>query len=164
MNRPTIDAAEFAREGRQLRGTVQVDSLDRLAGEVLGSEAPLEFVLAGGSDRRGPVLELHVSGRLNLRCQRCLEPLGWQCELTSRLRLVLPGQPWPDEALEDDESDAIEARQALDVHGLVEEEILLAMPLAPRHEGCDSPGKPVSAGEKSPFAALAAIKRGSGKV
>jgi uncharacterized protein len=162
MNRPTIDAAEFAREGRQLRGSLQVGSLDRLAGQVL--DGVVEFTLMGGSDRRGPVLDLSISGELKLACQRCLEPMPWRCEVSSRLRLVLPGQPWPDEALEDDESDAIEAEQALDVYGLVEEEILLAMPLAPRHEGCDSPGKPVSAGEKSPFAALAAIKRGSGKV
>lgn len=161
---PTIDSAAFAREGRRQSGRVRVAALGRLADVVVGGDESLDFVLVGSNDRRGLWLDLHVEGVLGLRCQRCLEPMQWQCDLSSRLRLILPGQPWPDEALEDDESDPIEADPALDLYGLIEEEILLAMPLAPRHEGCDAPRDVDSSGERSPFAVLAGLKPGSGKV
>jgi uncharacterized protein len=46
----------------------------------------------------------------------------------------------------------------LDVAELVEDEILLALPVAPRHEKCGLPGV-ADAGERiNPFAALSGLK------
>jgi uncharacterized metal-binding protein YceD (DUF177 family) len=52
--------------------------------------------------------------------------------IKSRLQLVGPGEEWPDEDLADDSADAIEAEKELAVLSLVEDEVLLALPIAPR--------------------------------
>ena len=60
--------------------------------------------------------------------------------------------------LEDDSRDFLPLEKELDVEALVEDEILLSLPVAPRHEQCVVPGA-AAAGERiNPFAALAGFK------
>jgi len=73
--------------------------------------------------------------------------------------LIAPGEEWPDDDLVDDGADAIEAEKALAVLSLVEEEVLLALPIAPRHEQCEPPSGGAAGHGPSPFAALAALKK-----
>jgi uncharacterized protein len=68
------------------------------------------------------------------------------------------------DALEDDdeEFDSILADTHLDVQDLLEEDILLSLPIAPRHESgaCQiKNGEDGHGGVKSPFAVLAELKR-----
>jgi uncharacterized protein len=79
--------------------------------------------------------------------------------ITSRLQLMAPGEDWPDDDLDDDSIDAIAAETALSVLELVEDEVLLALPIAPRHEECESPSASASEHGSSPFSALAALKK-----
>ncbi|HHW65861.1 MAG TPA: metal-binding protein, partial [Rhodocyclaceae bacterium] len=74
------------------------------------------------------------------------------------LQPVRSGQPIPDEELEDDEVDAIEIDGGLDVMALLEDEILLALPIAPRHQVCEAPRPEGGASKESPFAALASLR------
>ena len=68
----------------------------------------------------------------------------------------------------DTEDDVLAMTRALDVQALLEDELLLSLPLVPRHLVCPDPlvvppdGAPdVDTAEKpQPFAALAALKRG----
>jgi uncharacterized protein len=46
----------------------------------------------------------------------------------------------------------------LDLTPLLEEEILLALPIAPRHERCEPPAAAAASKEASPFAQLARLK------
>ena len=79
--------------------------------------------------------------------------------IKSRLQLIAPGEDWPDDDLEDDSADAIAAETALTVLSLVEDETLLALPIAPRHEQCESPSASAGGLGSSPFAALADLKK-----
>ena len=54
--------------------------------------------------------------------------------------------------------DAIELDGELDVLALVEDEILLALPIAPRHQVCDAPQPEGGTSKESPFAALASLR------
>jgi uncharacterized protein len=103
-------------------------------------------------------LSLRITGNLNLRCQRCLSPLPYPVAIDTRLMLVGPGEEWPDEELEDDGTDAIEASRELAVLPLVEDEVLLDLPVVPRHEGCALPVKVETESRPTPFAALAKLK------
>jgi uncharacterized protein len=105
-------------------------------------------------------LDLQVGGRLMLRCQRCLQTFPFEVALDCRFRLVESGQPWPDDELVDDSYDAVAAERELDLLALVEQEVLLSLPLAPRHDDCALPESPDPGQKVSPFAALAEIKRG----
>jgi uncharacterized protein len=158
---PRIDGLEFARQERRLAGQVRVAALERL-GDVLAETAGmLDWELRGErADDGKACLLLAVSGELSLRCQRCLEVMRQPLRIESRLLLVRPGEPWPDDELLDDGYDAVAAEVEMAVWPLIEDEVLLALPIAPRHGECKSPA-PLSAGrERSPFAALEKLKKG----
>jgi uncharacterized protein len=72
---------------------------------------------------------------------------------------LAPGEEWPDDDLADDSADSMDADQELSVLSLIEDEVLLALPIAPMHEICDSPLADAGRNRASPFAALAALKK-----
>ncbi|QDF96831.1 metal-binding protein [Azoarcus sp. DD4] len=157
------DPFRFAADLRSLGGEVRIAALERLADFLANTDGVVSYRIDGSVDEQGkPRLRLVADGRLELRCQRCLEGMSWDLVLESVLQPVRPGQGIPDEELEDDEVDAFEVEADLDVIGLVEDEILLALPIAPRHENCDQPRPVNGEGKQSPFAVLAGL-RGGGK-
>jgi uncharacterized protein len=157
-----IASLDFARDGGCMSGSVPVARLERLADLLADDEGVLDCALRGGIDAEGkPYLALTVGGSLNLRCQRCLAALPFAVGIESRLMLMAPGADWPDDELEEEGSDAIEASAALAVLPLIEDEVLLALPIAPRHEDCRPPAFAQAAEmeqRRSPFAALAKLK------
>ncbi|HEX8962170.1 MAG TPA: YceD family protein [Rhodocyclaceae bacterium] len=156
---PVIDSPDFARHGGSLSGSVAVAELSRLSDQLADQAGSLAFELHGMRDEEGKnLLELRITGSLNLRCQRCLSPMSYPLTVDSKLMLVGAGDEWPDEELEDDRIDAIEASRELAVLPLVEDEVLLALPVAPRHEVCGLPAKLEAEPRPSPFAALAKLK------
>lgn len=161
-----IDSLRFAESGSRLAGRLALSRLPRLADVLATRDGWLDCVLeACRIDCAGeakPGLRLKVMGRLHLQCQRCLAEVGFDCAIDSRLLLVPPGGDWPEEELETDAFDAIDASQTLSLLALVEEEVLLALPIVPRHTDCAPPAAVVGAPEgdsaPSPFAALAGLK------
>lgn len=153
-----IDSERFAREGGVLEGEIEAKSLDRLSGS-LSEGSSLRFHATGCVEDGRPFLSVSVVGHLSVVCQRCLVEMPWPIDLERRFKLVRPGESWPDEEMVDDEVDAIEAEKALDLLKLMEDELLLALPLAPRHEQCDLPAAGTDNADRSPFAVLAALKR-----
>ena len=64
--------------------------------------------------------------------------------------------------MESDDYDAIPASRELSVRSLVEDEVLLALPIVPRHADCLPPvvaGAEIEESEPSPFAVLAGLKK-----
>ena len=157
-----IDALEFARGGQRLQGSLAVESLARLEDLLLDTGGRIEYELSGGRDTRNrPQLELKVAGKLHLQCQRCLGLLAFELAVDNTLLVAAPGTV-PSAELDDPEGpDVIEAEAALDVAGLVEDEVLLALPLAPRHpEGDCARLEQHEEAARAPaaFAQLAALK------
>jgi uncharacterized protein len=158
-----IDSLEFARGQQQLHGRLPVESLQRLEDVLFDSEGTLEYEVRGRLDERNrPQLALKVSGSLHLQCQRCLERLEYDVAVLNTLLLAPPGAQ-VDENLDDpDAPDVIDASPELDLAGLIEDEVLLSLPLAPRHpEGaCESrlPRSTDAAARPSPFTQLAGLK------
>ena len=158
--RTLIDSVEFARAGEELSGSVAVAELARLADSLFDTDGTLTFDLKGGCDARQRLrLKLKVGGSIDLQCQRCLGKLVYGVSTTTSL-LVLTDEAAIDEG-EIEDLDGVPAAKDIDVRSLVEDEVLLALPLAPRHaEGECNPavkgaGNPVA----SPFAALARLKQ-----
>ena len=156
--RAVIDGVEFARAGECLSGEAPVGELARLADCLFDAGGGLKYELKGGSDSRQRLrLQLAVAGSINLRCQRCLGSLAYPVAVQANL-LVLTQQAGGETA-ELDDLDGVPADAHTDVWSLVEDEILLAIPLAPRHaEGECSPAvKATGNRAASPFAALAKL-------
>ena len=162
-----IDSLKFAAEEDCLDGRLALAVLPRLGDVLVSREGWLECELAGFREADGEGgtklgLHLRVKGRLVLRCQRCLAVVGFDCAIDSRLLLIPPGAEWPEENLESDDFDAIPASRELSVLSLVEEEVLLTLPLVPRHAECRPPvetGPAEEESEPSPFAVLAGLKK-----
>lgn len=160
--RPFIDSPDFAANGRQIDAQVPFAELPRLQDVLDSSLGNLHYLLQGGTDDLGrPVLDVSIDGRCQLRCQRCLQGLDYAIQ--HQARLLLCDQASLD-VLDDEEEefDGILADAHLDVLALLEDEILLNLPIAPMHDpgACQvAEEKNGSKGELNPFAVLEKLKR-----
>lgn len=137
--------------------------LPRLAPGLESTKGVLSFVVQGGRGNRGEhLLSLVLDGLMQLCCQRCLQPVDVQLrvDVTYELKEELADLPTQEE-LEDDSRDFLLASHAMDLLALIEDEVLLALPAAPRHSECLLPGAHCNPETASPFGALLGIK-GSG--
>ena len=170
-----IDSLDFALKSQELHGEAPVSEMPRLHDLLVlrdGAAAPegqVRYVLRGLTGKDGkPLLELTLEGSCQLRCQRCLQAMPYAIKTVSLLMPVpendLEGSLTEGGELEEDEIDRIPADPHLDVLGLIEDEILLGLPLSPRHElgVCDAAAESISAGKQdqkqNPFAVLRGLK------
>lgn len=159
--RPFIDSLDFARNGKEISGEVPVAEMPRLLDMLETPQGNLSYTVRGGLDKQGnPFLDVGMAGSCQLRCQRCLDAMEHAVQIDTRL--LLRDQAELD-ALDDEEEefDSILADAQLDVLNLLEEEILLSLPIAPRHEqgACQAAdGEAAHKEEKNPFAVLAKLK------
>jgi len=153
------DAFMFAKEGRVLEGTLAVSSLERLHDLLVEVSGDVSFQLQGFKSEHGELmLHLEIGGLLPLACQRCLKAIPFNLDVDSLLELIPEGADMSQDELEDDTRDFLPVAGELNVAELVEDEILLALPVAPRHEKCGLPGA-ADAGERiNPFAVLSGLK------
>jgi uncharacterized protein len=142
-----IDSLTFSRNKQDRRGALAIAGFDRLreslfavprAGDANGD---VSYEVSGGMDaQERPVLRLTVTGQLRLQCQRCLKALDYDLAIDTTLRLV-PEVALDVEMSDDpDEPDCIAASAELDLIALIEDEILMALPAYPRHEGQERGG------------------------
>ncbi|MDD3354103.1 YceD family protein [Zoogloea sp.] len=159
QERFVIDLRALARDGRSVQAKVPVKSLGRLVESLLEPVGEVAFEFQGERDDEGKLyVDLQIQGDLVLQCQRCLEALVWPCRVSNRLLLLRPGEALPEDELENDEVDALEAEPHTDLLALVEDELILAVPLVPRHENCEPPVKTGVDEEISPFAVLRQLR------
>jgi len=158
----------------------QIDSLDlaknrvSLVGEYVMAEMPR---LSAYSPSKDASIHVKLGFRLNsetlievngsvevvvrLTCERCLQPFDLELSLEPELFLDLSGQPID----ETDERDIIKVNGPVDLQALVEDEVLLAIPMIPMHdpEQCrarretaeNGSMQVTDGGKNSPFAQLA---------
>ncbi|MBU6260592.1 MAG: DUF177 domain-containing protein [Burkholderiales bacterium] len=164
-----LDLAAFCRLGGALAGRWPLAGMPRLVASLLevhdaaaadwsaqGSELPV----TGGR----PEVWLHLRGQatVTLECQRCLQPVDAALAVDRRFRFVDDA----DEAArldEESEDDVLQMPQRLDLHELLEDELILALPIVPRHAVCPqalplAPEAAPAQDRPNPFAALAALR------
>jgi len=160
----TIESLEFARRRESVSGCLRPEALPRVMEALFDASGRLDCTVSGETVAGKAFLAVKIGGSLSLACQRCLGPLAFALDVRRRIMLIEPGMPWPEDdqpgGLEDETCDAIEASRELDLVSLLEDEILLALPVAPRHTQCAPPVAEALPQEKaSPFAQLARLKR-----
>ena len=171
-----LDVAAFAATGGELRGAWEATQLRRLQsatidpsaearrGDVAWQARGERLPLPGAGTR--PSLLIEAETDVTLECQRCLQPMRWPLQARRRIFFV-EGEDAAAALDAENEDDVLALAPALDLQALVEDELLLALPIVPRHEVCPEPlarpfveeeSAPVP--EDSPFAVLSALKRG----
>jgi uncharacterized protein len=152
-----IDGYEFAGAGGVESGSLPLSGLPRLQDLLRSNAGSVAYEIRGVRDRQGRLaLQIGVSGILCLTCQRCLEALDYAFDAASTLALARSEDEAAEESMDPDAPERIVAGPEMPVRDLVEDELLLLVPIAPRHERCDGkPGEAPAAQErKMPFAGL----------
>ncbi|WP_295390282.1 YceD family protein [uncultured Thiodictyon sp.] len=171
-----LDLWRAVRLGAAFAGSATLAQLPRLAAAVVGADGSAHYTLAFERDEaRQAVAMGRVAMDLRLRCERCMGEVGLSLDLPIALALVravsqtdtLGLDRLPEVA---DQYDPLPVGEApINPLDLIEDELLLALPLAPIHEvgECQAALPPDStdsaqAGavdeKKNPFAVLAALK------
>ena len=158
--RIVIDSKAFAREASLLQGELLVSELTRVLDSLVDSDGSLQYRVEGLLDHRNkPQIRLRLDGDLSVRCQRCLDGIVYPVRIRSLLEFVDDENDLTQEDLEDDSKDFLPAQKELDVVALIEDEIILDLPSAPRHESCALPDADLGTGRVSPFSVLNGLKR-----
>jgi uncharacterized protein len=170
-----LDVERFATEAGHLEGAWPLVGMHRLVDACHSEELPapddgVRWTAAGERRRQSPGeshawLHLSLDTQVSLVCQRCLGPVETPLKFERWFHFV-DGEEQAAALDAESEEDVLASTRALDLHALAEDELLLALPLVPRHEVCPQPLLPAAtaaldedAAPPNPFAALAALKR-----
>jgi uncharacterized protein len=165
-----FDVAAFAAAGASLAGEWPLGALARLASTGMQTQdaeaASVRWRATGGRATLGgaglqPTLQLVAEAMVSVECQRCLQPMAVPLQVDRRLFFV-EGEDAAAALDTDSEDDVLTLEPAIDLRALIEDELLLALPLVPRHEACPEPlplrEEDPAPEREHPFAALAAWK------
>lgn len=164
-----LDPRKLAHQNAEIEGLVGSENLPRLANAV-AQLAPATVVLSFAVNDGGvPVVEGESTTEVRLVCQRCLMPMAQGISATFTVGVVadeldatdLPPQmdPW------------VVNEAVADVYALIEDELLLALPMIPMHplEQCCAEVVPAaddapSVSRPKPFDMLRQLKTSNAKV
>jgi uncharacterized protein len=179
-----LDVEHLATEAAIVQGSWDLSSLPRLQ-ELQAAAAPrgddddaaITFsaqgeLLANAGGAPGIALRLQAQATVTLVCQRCLQALALKVGIDQRYRFVDDEETAAGLDADSDDDDFLALTPALDLCVLVEDELLMALPIVPRHDDCEIPaGADTGTGDgpgvidddaPNPFAVLAGLKSRSG--
>lgn len=141
FRRLNVNPLQFAAAKQVWQGEEPVGNFERLARETSNPETLLHYRIEGGKDKMGRIrLLCRLEGRVEQTCQRCLGPV--ECTINVNRIFYLADTPEKLERLErelaveaDPDIEVIEAGRTLDLAALIEDEVLLGLPVIPMHSG-----------------------------
>ncbi len=172
LNPRHLDVKSFAQEGGTLTGQEPLRSHARLLAETQGRGPEMPVTWSASAEIRNPLhvepeiwMQVKAGAKLSLTCQRCLLPVEIPVSVDRSFRFV--GDEDTAAAQDDDsEEDVLALSRNFDLVELVEDELLMELPLAPHHETCppvrvavaDESFEGSSARHENPFAVLGRLK------
>ena len=166
-----LDISALCKTAGQLHGQQALAAMERLAtsfcaatdGSVTWQAQGSLVPVTGGEPEMW--LELQADAEVPLQCQRCLQAMNEALRVQRRFRFVRSEE----DALrldEESEDDVLLLPARLHLLEFLEDELMLALPIVPRHDACPTPlPLPTHSAERdepapNPFAALAAWRGG----
>lgn len=158
-----IDPFELAADGAVLEGAVSQADFDRLIPDPVARKEPVQFRLEFEPADRGAVL---MRGRIEtvvpLLCQRCMNTLLMPLTVKPAVLFARPRQA---AGMTASEVEVIVVEERIPLRPLLEDELLLGLPMIPMHDQAECPateyikGTAREEGEErqQPFAGLKAL-------
>ncbi|HSW83942.1 MAG TPA: DUF177 domain-containing protein, partial [Usitatibacter sp.] len=143
-------------------GTADLHDLPALEDFVADDRVTIHYKVTARLDpTRRKVVSCIIEGFVFLTCQTTLEVFRHEISISDALVLVDSESELPPIEEEREAEDYIVADGPIDVLDLVEEAVLLALPMVPRKPGLEAagPAEPVAPQRQSPFAALDRLKK-----
>lgn len=172
----TVDVFELARTGGRAAGEVAIAALPRLRASLASERGAVEAALVGRTDaQRRPAAVLEFTGEVDLICDRCSAALPWPLQGRASYWFVRGEDELARIPVDEADDEPLLGSTRFDLHALVEDELLLALPMSPRHSTCSPtavaalPDRPAQPAEQPaeqpakprPFAVLAGLKGGT---
>jgi uncharacterized protein len=165
-----VNIDSFTRLKQRAEGTVAPSRLPRLREVLVFPDGELNYRIEGhllarpdGGQQRS--VRCIITGWVTLQCQTTLRSLRQPLDINRRLVLVETEDELPALEEEPEDEDYVVARHELDLSGLLEDEVILDLPMIPRSAdgSAEAQNEKDSTAESSssPFAALAALKKPS---
>ncbi len=160
---PRLDVKSFAQSSREISGHDLLSNYERLMVEThgVGADRHLNWsaqgeLKSGESGVDQIWLHVHADVTLPLTCQRCLAPVDSVVTVNRSFRFVA-SEDEADQQDDDSEEDVLALNPEFKLSELIEDEVLMELPLVPRHEEC--PSEVVMAAEDANFEVASAEKR-----
>lgn len=156
MHQPVIvNNLDIAKKGQETSGVLFLSDLARLSEAVHSvgkQDVKIHYQLSGEAKKlQLPSLHLRVATKLPVLCQRCLEPM--QLDMVLDFNYVISATE-PPALVDDDDFEWLEPSKEMNLSELIEDELLMALPIAPTHLTSCAPSS-MEVGEKiNPFSAL----------
>ncbi len=163
------DLRKLAAAGASVSGVIALTDLSRLCEALVDQSGELSVGLRLGTDDEGyRAITGALSAELRLECQRCLDPVSFRVEVPVSLAMV-----WREDELASLPSryeGVVVGPEPMDLYMILEDEVLLALPLVARHDDAvcghgvsgsagESDGSADEQGQKkNPFAVLRALR------
>ncbi len=164
-----LDVFELSRGRGHREGAIHLADMPRLAAMLVDVDGQLSYVVDGLVDGQGhPGAMMRLGGEVRMSCNRCGKPVAIELDREVPFRFVhteAEADAIPID--EDEDTEIIVGSSALGLADWVEEEAILSLPIAPRHEDCSAPGfdsgdnpqEELADDRRRPFAVLETLKR-----
>ncbi|MFQ5995437.1 MAG: YceD family protein [Acidiferrobacterales bacterium] len=159
----TVDPVRLADTGAKIAGELPVKAMRRLRALCLDDEGKASVSLRFERSGEQGLRQMFgiVTVQLPVACQRCLERMTVTFTVEPSLIVLKPEERSGDLS---DESDVLVADKPLSLAEIVEDELLLAMPMIPMHDVDECPARAYTESverrepEESPFSVLGKLK------
>ena len=161
-----LDPTRLTETPQVFEGTFKPEALERLEEDLANGDGELRYRLEARLDRqRRKVVSCIIEGFVFLTCQISLEAFRHDVAIRDRLVLVDDESQLPPMEEESETEDYLVAAEPLDIRDIVEDAVLLALPMMPRKPGLEEAkgGAGEAEPKESPFAALAGLKQARDK-
>lgn len=158
-----LDAEQLADRRTDIDFSIPLRELPRLAPQLAQGDGRARGSASFAREQGLAIVNLAIEARLPLICQRCMQPMSWP--VASRTRVAIVSDAQAADRVAPDFETVIAPTGRIAVGELVEEELLLGLPIVPLHadgEACGAePEDEPDEKTQKPFAGLAELlKRG----
>ncbi|MGE5339624.1 MAG: YceD family protein [Gemmatimonadota bacterium] len=157
---PTIDVFALAKAGGRIRGCIANARFARLAPLLASTDGEMAWEMRGEIDQRGrPAASLALRGAVIVRCDRCGRNFDHPIQSESHYWFVETEEALNALPIDVSETEPLLGSREFSVTQLVEDELILAIPISPRHAHCAIAEKPADESDRNrPLAALATLR------
>ena len=132
-----IDTLDFAKNRQTIHSTINVATLERACDLFDELNGNIEFTLRGEiNPKNRAVLIIRICGKISTSCQNCLNIVEIPIDTTMEIQLFGNEDELAVALTDNDTCDGIVTNEHFNVLDFIEDEIIMILPIAPKHENC----------------------------
>ena len=162
-----IDPFRLAQNGLKLEGQLPLAEMPRLAKSLHSNDGVVTVKMAFDIDEIGtPYMHGEFKTSVSVICERCMQPMTLDLDVDCLLAMII-GERKSEGLAEQYDPWVLENSDPVLLSAIIEDELILSLPLVPRHDEVCLPDEAWSVGDEdiveldkpvSPFAVLAKLK------